>query len=169
MYTILESLGGGVALFDFNGDGLLDIFVTGGGTFGGPDGKQIIGNPSRLYQNLGGWRFRDVTAQVGLDQPLFYSHGCAVGDFDNDGWPDLLVTGWGAMVLYHNEPDGAGGRRFVNVTETAGLRQPQWATSAAWADLDGDGFAWFENARLAVPSDSAIAWAIWPPRALSHP
>src|SRR5262249_38944895 len=101
-YAILESLGGGVALFDYDGDGLLDIFVPGGGYFDGPDKKVIKGHGSRLYKNLGNWKFKDVTKEVGLDQQLFYTHGCAVADYDRDGWPDLLVTGWGRVVLYHN-------------------------------------------------------------------
>jgi hypothetical protein len=139
-FAILESLGGGVALIDYDGDGLLDIFIPGGGYYDGPDKQQFKGHPSKLYKNLGGWKFKDVTAEVGLDKPLFYTHGAAVGDFDNDGWPDLLVTGWGRVVLYHNEPDGKGGRRFVDVTAKAGLTDQLWSTSAAWADLDGDGF-----------------------------
>jgi hypothetical protein len=140
-FSILESLGGGVALLDYDGDGLLDIFVTGGGYFGGPDKKQILGHPNRLYKNLGNWKFKDVTAEVGLDKPLFYSHGCAVADYNNDGWPDLLVTGWGRLVLYRNVPDEkTGGRRFKDVTQEAGLTDTLWSTSAAWADLDGDGF-----------------------------
>jgi hypothetical protein len=143
-YTILESLGGGLALFDFDGDGLLDLFVVGGGTFTGSHHKTIAGYPCRLYRNLGGWKFEDVTAQVGLDRPLFYTHGCAVADYDRDGWPDLLVTGWGRMALYHNEPidprDPRRGRHFVDVTARAGLTGITWSTSAAWADLDGDGF-----------------------------
>src|SRR5437870_3009218 len=136
-YSILETLGGGVALFDFDGDGLPDIFLTGGGYFDGPDKRQIRGHPNRLYKNLGGWKFRDVTDLVGLDQPLFYGHGCAVADYDNDGWPDLLVTGWGRLVLYHNE----GGSRFVDVTHQAGLHDTLWSTSAGWGDLDGDGLS----------------------------
>lgn len=148
--TILESLGGGVALIDYDGDGLLDVFVTGGGTFAGPDKKDIVGLPCKLFKNLGSFKFRDVTAEVGLDhlangKPWFYSHGCAVADYDNDGWPDLAVTGWGRAALFHNEPidpkDPAKGRRFVDVSATAGLDQGvTWATSAAFGDLDGDGF-----------------------------
>jgi hypothetical protein len=142
-FAILDSLGGGVALIDYDGDGLLDIFVTGGGYFDGPDKKQIKGYPCKLYKNLGNWKFKDVTREVGLDQPLFYSHGAAVADYDRDGWPDLLVTGYGRLALYHNvaDPKAPGGRRFVEVTKEAGLLGEHfWSSSAAFADFDGDGF-----------------------------
>ncbi len=139
-FTILESLGGGVALIDYDGDGLLDVFLTGGGTFGGPDHKDIQGSPCKLYKNLGGWKFKDVTEEAGLGGPWWYTHGAAVADYDRDGWPDLLVTGYGRLALFHNEPDGKGGRHFVDVTERMGLRDRSWSTSAGWADLDGDGW-----------------------------
>jgi hypothetical protein len=140
--TILESLGGGVALLDYDGDGLLDVFIPGGGYFTGPDMKTIEGAPCKLFKNLGGFRFKDVTKEVGLDSPTvlgFYTHGAAVADYDNDGWPDVLVTGWGRLALLHNVPDGKGGRRFEDVTKKAGLPEGLWTTSAAWADFDGDG------------------------------
>ncbi len=144
-YAILESLGGGVALFDYDGDGLLDVFVPGGGYFDGPDKRTIKGYPGKLYRNLGGFKFQDVTAQVMPDQALLYAHGCAVADYDRDGWPDLLVTGWGGVRLYHNEPadpaDPGKGRRLVEVTRKAGLTDARWSSSAAWGDLDGDGYA----------------------------
>ncbi len=144
-FTILETLGGGVGLLDYDGDGLLDVFLTGGGSFTGPNPPTIHGNPCRLFKNLGGFRFKDVTAEVGLDRldggpPWFYTHGCAVADYDNDGWPDLLVTGYGRLALFHNEPDGKGGRRFRDRTAAAGLTDRLWSTGAAWGDLDGDGF-----------------------------
>src|SRR5262245_18399270 len=136
-YSILESLGGGVALIDYDRDGLLDIFLPGGGFFDGPDKKQIRGHPNRLFRKHSAWKSRDVTADAGLpaDGP-FYSHGAAVCDYDNDGWPDLVVTGYGRLALYHNERG-----RFVDVTAAAGLADTglmHWSTSAGWADLNGD-------------------------------
>jgi hypothetical protein len=145
-YAILESLGGGVALIDFDGDGLLDLFCTGGGYFEGMGKQQIKGHSCKLYRNLGGFKFADVTDEVGLNTvggaPWFFTHGCAVGDYDCDGWPDLLVTGYGRLALFHNVRDEkTGGRRFEDVTKQAKLdRGHFWGTSAAFADLDGDGF-----------------------------
>ena len=138
-YTILESLGGGVALLDFDGDGLLDIYATGGGTLGGQKNELIQGLPGKLYRNLGQWRFADVTQQAGLSSAPFYSHGCLVGDFDNDAWPDLLVTGFDGMALYHNQPGGPAGRQFLDVTQKFGLADTRWCTAAAWGDLQGNG------------------------------
>ncbi len=144
--TILESLGGGLGVIDFDGDGLLDLFVTGGGLFGGKDQKDILGCPCKLFRNKGNFQFEDVTETVGLGtlaggKPWFYSHGVAVADYDRDGWPDLLVSGWGRVALFHNEPDGRGGRKFVDVSAAAGVDQGvTWATSIGWADFDGDGY-----------------------------
>ena len=169
-YTILESIGGGVALIDYDGDGLLDVFFTGGGHF---DGQQIKGRPCRLYKNLGNWKFRDVTAEVGLDKIDFYSHGCAVADYDKDGWPDLLVTGYGQVALFHNEA-GDGGRKFVDVTEKVGLRDTSWATGAGFADLTGSGYPdlyichycdWsFANNPICAGKDTSVARDVCPPQ-----
>src|SRR4051794_10462237 len=128
--SILESLGGGAGLIDYDGDGLLDVFLPGGGCFTGADKKEIVGHPCKLFRNLGSGKFQDVTADVGLDKlaggkPWFYTHGVAVADFDRDGWPDLLVTGWRGVALFRNVPvdpkDPTKGRRFEDVTQKAGL------------------------------------------------
>src|SRR5262249_28456452 len=105
----------------------------------------VLGYPCKLYRNKGGFDFEDVTAKVGLDKlaggaPWFYTHGVAVCDYDRDGWPDLLVAGWGRVVLFLNEPDGKGGLRFVDVTKKAGLYKGlTWPTSAPGVARDGDG------------------------------
>jgi hypothetical protein len=137
-FAIIESLGGGGALIDFDGDGLLDLFLPGGGYY---EAGKVLGYPCKLYRNLGGFKFEDVSATVGLDRVSFpYSHGAAAFDYDGDGYVDLLVTGYNRLVLLHNESDGKGGRRFVDVTKKAGLNERLWSTSAAWGDLDGDGY-----------------------------
>jgi enediyne biosynthesis protein E4 len=134
--TILESLGGGVAIFDYDSDGWPDLFFTGGGGFEKlASGFRVVGRPHRLYRNLGHWRFRDVTVEMGLNRSIGYSHGASVGDYDNDGDPDLLVTAYEGSTLYRNEA----GHRFVDVTREAGLTVSGWSTSAAWADVDRDG------------------------------
>lgn len=140
LYTILESLGGGVALLDYDGDGLLDIFLPAGGRFETKGTQRIVGLPCKLYRNLGDWKFEDVTRAAGLELGWWYTHGAAVADFDRDGWPDLLVTGYGRLGLFHNEADGKGGRRFVDVSERLLGHCDSWNTGAGWADLDGDGF-----------------------------
>ncbi len=140
--AILESLGGGVGILDYDGDGLPDVFITGGGDFVGKDKKEIVGLPCKLFRNLGDNRFKDVTVEVGLShlaggKPWFFTHGVAVGDFDRDGYPDLLVMGWGRIALFRNVE----GKRFEDVSAKAKLDKGiTWATSGAWADFDGDGW-----------------------------
>ncbi len=130
-----ETMSGGMGVLDFDGDGWLDVYCVQGGRFPPPSGSQPSGD--RLFRNLGGGRFVDATVSSGLAGFAGgYGFGVAVGDYDNDGRPDLFVTRWGAYALYHNL--GAG--RFEDCTARAGLGgNRDWPTSAAWADLDGDG------------------------------
>jgi hypothetical protein len=142
--SILETLGGGAGLIDYDGDGLYDIFLPGGGTYIGDNRRTIVGRPCKLYKNMGHFQFQDITAEVGLDRINFYTHGVAVADYNRDGWPDLLVTGWGRLALFRNDPvdpnDPSKGRKFTDVTQETGLNDHLWSTSAGWADFDGDGF-----------------------------
>jgi hypothetical protein len=128
-------MGSGLGWIDYDNDGWLDLFLVQDGPVKGGAGPQPT---SRLYRNYGNGHFGDVTEKVGLGRAGF-GMGCAVGDFDNDGFDDLVVTYFGGIVLYHNESDGKGGRRFVDVTARSGIKDPHWATSCAWGDIDGDG------------------------------
>ncbi len=128
-------MSGGVALLDFDGDGWLDVYVLQGGPFPPVGSPPAFGD--RLFHNKGDGQFEDVTVQSGLAQlGGGYGHGVAVGDYDNDGRPDLLITRWRSYALFHNLGKG----RFEDVTDRSGLGgERDWPTSAAWADLDQDG------------------------------
>ena len=128
--VILEVKGGGLSLLDFDGDGDWDIFVPNGATCDDPE----RGPGARLWENLGGMRFRDVTAGMAVDHRR-WSFGTAVGDFDGDGRDDIYVCCFGRDVLLRN----AGGGRFEDATARSGLEVDGWSTGAAFADLDGDG------------------------------
>ncbi len=134
-YTLLESVGGGVALFDCDRDGDLDLFLPGGGQLDQlPTG--VNGVAGKFYRNAGGCQFTDETQTVGLDASDLYTHGVAVGDYNRDGWPDLLATGYGGVRLYRNDV----GQHFEDVTVAAQLTAGGWFTAAAWGDLDRDGW-----------------------------
>ncbi len=130
-----EAMCGGVAVLDYDGDGWLDVYVVQGGPF--PPTGSAGTDGDRLFRNRGAGRFDDVTAPAGIAAfPRGYGHGVTVGDYDNDGRPDLFVTRWRSYALYRNRGDGT----FQDVTIPAGLGGDRdWPTSAAFADLDGDG------------------------------
>ncbi len=132
-YAILESLGGGVALVDFDRDGLLDLFAPGGGEYIGPE--QMTGRSPLLCRAVSLWRYRDVTEAGFAQSAPWYSHGVAAADYDNDGFCDMLVTGYGGVLLLHNEGDGT----FRERASDARLIDPSWSSSAAWLDADRDG------------------------------
>jgi len=129
--TILESLGSGAAAADLDRDGLPDALVAGGGSF---EGKQPIGKPVYVLRNRRS-HFSDHTLTAGLAEISLYHHGLAVADADNDGFPDLLVSGYGGVLYFRNQGDGT----FIDETAAAGLRCPTWCSSAAWADFNRDG------------------------------
>ena len=135
-----ETIGAGVALFDYDNDGRLDIYLVNGAPLSDPTPKGTIPQKTgreywnRLYHQKPDGTFEDVTEKAGL-QGAGYGMGVAVGDYDNDGYEDLFVTAYGGNKLYHNNGDGT----FTDVTEKAGVGGSGWSTSAAWVDLDGDG------------------------------
>ena len=140
---LIETMGGGVALLDYNNDGLLDIFLVNGGRIASrimPPGDFDRHNPkywNRLYRQNRDGGFTDVTEQAGLANvsDSDYGMGVAVGDFDNDGYPDLYVTNYGKNILYHNNGNGT----FTDVTEKAGVAAGGWSASAGFFDFDNDG------------------------------
>jgi hypothetical protein len=135
-----ETMGAGVALFDFDNDGRLDIFLVNGAPITDPTPKGTFPQKTspkywnRLFHQKQDGTFEDVTVKAGL-QGSGYGMGVAVGDYDNDGFEDLYVTAYGGNKLYHNNGDGT----FTDVTSEAGVAGSGWSTSAAWVDLDNDG------------------------------
>jgi hypothetical protein len=139
MHYLPEVMGAGVAWIDYDQDGYLDLFLVQGGPFP-PDPQRSAEKPSsRLYRNQGDGTFVDVTLKVGI-RYSGYGQGVAVGDYDNDGYPDLFVSCYGSCHLFHNEPDGTGGRRFRDVTKQAGISIDGWCSSCAFGDIHGKGY-----------------------------
>src|SRR6476659_4339130 len=130
---ILESTGTGAAIFDYNGDGANDIFIANGNVFT-PGAPPVH---SQLYRNDGKGNFTEVGRQAGLTRTGWAQAAC-IGDYDNDGKPDLLVTYYGPNSLYRNRGDGT----FADVTKTAGLpvTGTRWGSGCAFVDYDRDGY-----------------------------
>jgi hypothetical protein len=130
---IIETMPGGVAVFDYNNDGRPDIFFTNGASSPGLK-KEFPADSNRLFRNDGGLKFTDVTDKAGL-AGVGYSMGAAAADYDNDGHADLFVAGVFRNILYRNRGDGT----FEDATAKAGVRSDHWAVAAGWLDFDNDG------------------------------
>ncbi len=130
---IFEVPSGGVAIFDYDGDGLPDIYLVNGSTIPAMQGKEKPPSAA-LYHNMGDWKFEDVTDKAGVANDR-WGMGVAIGDYDNDGRPDIYVTNFGVSRLYHNNGDGT----FTDVAEKLGVARKGWSTGASWGDYDGDG------------------------------
>ena len=158
---ILETTGSGVAIFDFDNDGLMDVYLANATTLDGEGpGKTATGH---LYRNRGGLRFDDVTERAGLTR-TGWGQGVCVGDYDNDGRRDLFVAYYGQSVLYHNEAGGA----FHDVTDAAGLRAPtRWDTGCSFFDYDLDGrldlvvTSYLDFDRSRIPEPGAGGYCQW--------
>jgi len=135
-FTILETVGGGVGMLDFDQDGDLDLLFSGGGDISSTTPISVTGLPYALFQNDGQGTFVNASHRVkGPERPP-YSHGVFVTDFNRDGFPDALITGFAGCVLLQNDH----GKQLRDVTESAGLRNAAWSTAAAWADVNRDGW-----------------------------
>jgi enediyne biosynthesis protein E4 len=160
---ILEATGSGVALFDYDDDGLLDVFL--------PSGTTLDADPkappstNRLYRNRGGLKFEDVTDRAGLRQSG-WGQGVCVGDYDGDARRDLFVTHYGQSVLYRNRADGT----FENATQAAGLHTesgPRWDTGCTFVDYDLDGdldlavTSYLQFDRAKIPPPGASGYCTW--------
>lgn len=149
---LIETMGSGVALFDCDNDGRLDIFLANGAPYSDPTPKGFIPQKSgpqdwnRMYHQKADGTFEDITEKAGL-QGVGYSMGVAAADYDNDGNEDLYVTGYGGNRLYHND----GHCKFTDVTDAAGVGGGGWSSSAAWVDLDNDG-------KLDLVVDRYVEW-----------
>lgn len=130
---LIETMAGGVAAFDYDGDGLTDIFFANGAALPSLQ-KESPKYWNRLFHNEGGMRFKDVTEEAGV-AGAGYSIGTAVADYDNDGHVDLFVAGVNRNILYHNLGNG----RFEDVTEKAGIKSGKWGVAGAWFDYNNDG------------------------------
>jgi len=130
---ILETDGSGVGLIDYDNDGWLDIYLVNGSTYNALDGKEVPPHAALFHNNHDG-TFTNVAAQAGVTNDR-WGFGVAIGDYDNDGWPDIFVANFGKDRLYHNNHDGT----FTDVAEKAGVTLGNWSDGVTWGDYDGDG------------------------------
>jgi len=130
---IVETKGSGVGLIDYDNDGWLDIYIVNGSTVDALTGKAVPPHAALFHNNHDG-TFTDVAAKAGVTNDR-WGTGVAIGDYDNDGWPDIFVSNVGKNRLYHNNHDGT----FTDVAEKAGVTLGNWSSSATWGDYDGDG------------------------------
>jgi hypothetical protein len=134
--AIVESVGSGQGMFDFDRDGLLDLLHVGGGLYRGPENKEMGGHPSVLYRNRGQWKFEAVSQPAGGFAGDRFKHGCTAADYDNDGFQDVLICGYGGVQLWRNMGDGT----FVEGHAAALLTDELWSTSGAFGDFNKDGY-----------------------------
>jgi hypothetical protein len=130
---LIETMGGGGGFIDYNRDGLLDIYLVCYSQTPQPAGASKLADA--LYRNNGNGTFTDVTQSAGISNSM-RGMGLVVGDYNNDGWPDMYITGYGDSKLYRNRGDGT----FIDVTKQAGVTNSLWGTSAAFFDYDNDGY-----------------------------
>ena len=158
---ILEAIGSGVALLDYDNDGWLDIYLVNGSTYEALAGKADAPHAALFHNNHDG-TFTDVTMKAGVANDR-WGYGVAVGDYDNDGWPDLFVSNFGKNRLYHNNHDGT----FTDVGEKAGITLGNWSTGGSFGDYDGDGlldlfvpgYVHYDVAHPPVPGSKSVGYA----------
>jgi hypothetical protein len=158
---ILETSGSGVALLDYDNDGWLDIYMVNGSTYDAIAGKSEPPHAALFHNNHDG-TFTDVAAKAGVTNDR-WGFGVAVGDYDNDGWPDIYVSNYGKNRLYHNNHDGT----FTDVAEKAGVTLGNWSTGATFGDYDGDGrldlfvpgYVHFDLEHPPIPGSAAVGYA----------
>ena len=158
---IIETNGSGVGLLDYDNDGWLDIYLVNGSTFDALSGKATPPHAARFHNNHDG-TFTDVAAKAGVTNDR-WGFGVAIGDYDNDGWPDIYVSNYGKNRLYHNNHDGT----FTDVGERAGVVLGNWSTGATFGDYDGDGrldlfvpgYIHYDMSNPPVPGSKAVAYS----------
>ncbi len=158
---ILETVGSGVALLDYDNDGWLDIYLVNGSTYDAESGRATPPHSALFHNNHDG-TFTDLAAKAGVTNDR-WGFGVAVGDYDNDGWPDIYVSNFGKNRLYHNNHDGT----FTDVAEKAGVTLGNWSTGPTFGDYDGDGrldlfvpgYVHYDIEHPPIPGTSAVAFS----------